>query len=107
MVNGIIRYAQAQSDLFNLFLLTALASFFGLNGKAWDIQSGIVMIIEDMMGKKLGLHVDEIVGQQQVVIKSLGDGIGEIPGVTGGAIMSDGRVSLIVDVAGIVKMAGG
>jgi two-component system chemotaxis sensor kinase CheA len=64
------------------------------------------MIVEDMLGKKLGLFLDEIIGQQQVVIKSLGDGMHDIPGVTGGAIMSDGTVSLILDVGGIVKLAG-
>ena len=65
------------------------------------------MIVEDMLGKKIGLHLDDIVGQQQVVIKSLGEELGEIAGITGGAIMSDGSVSLILDVGGIVKMVQG
>jgi two-component system chemotaxis sensor kinase CheA len=65
------------------------------------------MIVEDMLGKKIGIHVDEILGQQQVVIKSLGEGMHEVPGVTGGAIMNDGTVSLIIDVGGIIKMAAG
>ena len=59
-----------------------------------------------MIGKRIGLFVDEIIGQQQVVIKSLGSGLGDIPGVAGGAIMSDGSVSLILDIGGIVKIAG-
>jgi two-component system chemotaxis sensor kinase CheA len=88
-----------------LITLVHLETVLGHNGQPWDAQSGVVMIVEDMLGKKVGLHVDEIVGQQQVVIKSLGSGIGDVPGVTGGAIMSDGNVSLILDVAGIVRMA--
>ena len=62
------------------------------------------MIVEDMLGKKIGLEIDEILGQQQVVIKNLGIGIGDIPGISGGAIMSDGNVSLILDIDGISKM---
>jgi two-component system, chemotaxis family, sensor kinase CheA len=93
-----------------LIPLIHLASLFSKNGNGntqVDYLQGVVMIVEDMLGKKIGLHLDEIVGQQQVVIKSLGDGVGEVPGVTGGAIMSDGNVSLILDVGGIVKLAQG
>lgn len=89
-----------------LISVVHLASLFNANGHVWEHTSGVVMIVEDMLGKKIGLHVDEIVGQQQVVVKSLGNGIGDIPGITGGAIMSDGTVSLIIDIGGIVKMAG-
>jgi two-component system chemotaxis sensor kinase CheA len=45
--------------------------------------------------------VDEILGQQQVVIKSLGHRIGRIKGVSGAAILGDGRVALILDVGGL------
>ncbi|MFP4164071.1 MAG: chemotaxis protein CheA [Chitinispirillaceae bacterium] len=65
----------------------------------------IAIILEDMMNHQMGLIVNEIIGQQQVVIKSLGSGIGEIPGVSGGAILSDGNVSLILDVGGLIKVA--
>lgn len=89
-----------------LIPLVHLGAVLGRTDESWDIANGIVMIVEDMLGKKLGLFLDEIIGQQQVVIKSLGDGMHDIPGVTGGAIMSDGTVSLILDVGGIVKLAG-
>ncbi len=69
-----------------------------------DEQDGIVMIVEDMIGRKAGLHIDRIVGQQQVVVKSLGNALGDIPGVSGGAIMSDGTISLILDVNAIIKL---
>jgi two-component system chemotaxis sensor kinase CheA len=88
-----------------LIPLVHLGAVLGRTDESWDITNGIVMIVEDMLGKKLGLFLDEIIGQQQVVIKSLGDGMHDIPGVTGGAIMSDGTVSLILDVGGIVKLA--
>jgi two-component system chemotaxis sensor kinase CheA len=65
------------------------------------------MIVEDMLGKKIGLQINEILGQQQVVIKNLGDGIGDVPGISGGAIMTDGHVSLILDIDGISRMVEG
>lgn len=91
----------------DLIPLVDLETLFGKNTAAGTEYSrdGVVMIVEDMLGKKIGLHLDEIIGQQQVVIKSLGEEMGEIPGVTGGAIMSDGSVSLIIDVGGIVKLS--
>jgi len=46
--------------------------------------------------------VDELIGQQQVVIKSVGHEIGDLRGIAGCAILGDGTVSLILDVAGII-----
>jgi two-component system chemotaxis sensor kinase CheA len=51
------------------------------------------------------LFVDEILGQQQVVIKSLGMPRDRVTGLSGGAIMTDGRVALIVDVGTLVESA--
>jgi len=64
----------------------------------------IVIIVEDMSGQRLALCVDEIIDQQQVVIKNIGSGIGAIPGISGAAIMSDGRVNLILDISKIISM---
>jgi two-component system, chemotaxis family, sensor kinase CheA len=89
------------------FPVVRLQSIFNGGNKAWAADSGVVMIVEDMIGKRIGIHVDEIVGQQQVVVKNLGESMHDIPGVTGGAIMNDGTVSLIVDVGGIIKLAAG
>ncbi|ERP31722.1 CheA signal transduction histidine kinase [Chitinivibrio alkaliphilus ACht1] len=68
--------------------------------------SGIIIVVEDLNGERLALGVDHIIGQQQVVIKTI-QGIGHMPGVTGGAIMSDGNVSLILDISAILAMAKG
>ena len=89
-----------------LFPLVNLHSIFNGGNTSWSTETGVIMIVEDMLGKRIGVHVDEIIGQQQVVIKSLGDGMHDVPGITGGAIMNDGTVSLIIDVGGIIKMAG-
>lgn len=63
----------------------------------------IVVVEED--GRKCCLMVDDLLAQQQVVIKSLGEALGRVPGVSGGAIMGDGRVTLILDIPGLVKLA--
>jgi two-component system chemotaxis sensor kinase CheA len=51
------------------------------------------------------LLVDELLGQQQVVAKSLGEAIGKVKGVSGGAILGDGRVGLILDTSEIIELA--
>lgn len=94
---------KVRGDLVRLIRLEEL--FFGSNGHAHGNREGIALLVEDAMGRKVALFVDEIIDQQQVVIKNLGEGLGEIPGVSGGAIMSDGTISLILDVAGIVRVA--
>ena len=52
-----------------------------------------------------GLVIDELYGRQQVVIKTLGETMRNIHGIAGGAIMPNGRVGLIMDVGGVVKLA--
>ncbi|HQI28779.1 MAG TPA: chemotaxis protein CheW, partial [Sedimentisphaerales bacterium] len=63
----------------------------------------IVVVEED--GRKCCLMVDDLLAQQQVVIKSLGEALGRVRGVSGGAIMGDGRVTLILDIPGLVELA--
>jgi two-component system chemotaxis sensor kinase CheA len=67
-------------------------------------EEGIVLILEDN-GKQIGLLADDLLGQQQVVIKPLGKGVGAVQGLAGGAIMPDGRVGLILDTAGLFQRA--
>jgi len=52
-----------------------------------------------------GLVIDELVGKQQVVIKSLGEKMKSIPGISGVAVMPDGRIGLILDTNGLVGIA--
>ncbi len=49
--------------------------------------------------------MDELLGKQQIVIKSLGESMKNISGISGGAIMPDGKVGLIVDVADLILFA--
>ncbi len=56
-------------------------------------------------GSRAGLIVDDLLGQREIVIKSLGRFIGSLPGVGGATILGDGRVALIIDPAGIINLA--
>lgn len=67
-----------------------------------ELGEGILVVVE-VDGQRSCLFVDEIVGQQQVVIKSLGMSRDRTVGLSGGAIMTDGRVALIVDVGTLVE----
>jgi two-component system, chemotaxis family, sensor kinase CheA len=69
-----------------------------------DPTKGLVMVVEDQ-GRCVALLVDSLIGQQQVVIKNLGEGMGKVKGISGGAIMADGRVGLILDISELVRMA--
>ena len=79
---------------------------FNVESDASDPCDGLLVVIE-AEGKRAALMVDELVGQQQVVIKALGEGLGKVRGVSGGTILGDGRVGLILDPVGILKLAGG
>lgn len=65
---------------------------------------GLLMIVGDG-DRRTALLVDELLGQQQVVAKTLGSALGKVPGVSGGAILGDGRVGLILDVNETVALA--
>ena len=60
-----------------------------------------LLIVSENGGKQFCLMVDELIGKQEVVIKSLGETMRNIPGVAGGAILGDGRVGLILDLEGL------
>jgi two-component system chemotaxis sensor kinase CheA len=62
-----------------------------------------VVVIEDA-GRPVALVVDELLGKQEVVIKSLGETFAGARGVAGGAILGDGRVGLIIDAPGLISL---
>lgn len=81
-----------------------LHELFGVTKTDEDLAESLLVTVEDE-DQRCCLLVDDLLGQQQVVIKSLGDILGSIKGVSGGAIMGDGKVSLILDVPGLIEMA--
>ena len=82
-----------------------LSNIFRIPKKADELESGLVVVVENN-GKEIGLLVDDLVGLQQTVIKSLGAEMGKAEGIAGGAIMADGKIGLILDIPGLFKAAG-
>ncbi len=66
----------------------------------------VYVVIVGSGDRKLGIIVDELIGEQEIVIKSLGSYLGQVEGLAGAAILGDGKVSLIVDVRSLVRSAG-
>lgn len=84
--------------------LIRLYELFEVEPKYTDPCDSLVVVVADG-GMRCCLQIDQLLGQQQVVIKNLGQQLGSVQGVAGGAIMGDGNVSLILDVTGLIKLA--
>lgn len=81
-----------------------LYSLFGIDNAAARLEEGLLVIVEGD-GQKIGLFVDELLSQQQIVIKSLETNYKFIAGISGATILGDGSVALILDVAGLIKLS--
>jgi two-component system chemotaxis sensor kinase CheA len=81
--------------------LVNLSEFYRL-GEARLDDNSLVVVVEGG-GRKLALVVDELLGQQQVVVKNLEANYRRVPAVSGATILGDGRVALIVDIGGLVR----
>jgi two-component system, chemotaxis family, sensor kinase CheA len=84
----------------NLLPIVRLNRRFGIPSNAVDPCSGLLVVVE-CDNKQFCLLVDDLVGKQEVVIKSLGETFKDVSGLAGCAILGDGRVGLILDVEGI------
>lgn len=71
---------------------------------ARDLTDGILVVVEGE-GRKCGLFVDDLLGQQQVVIKSLEANYRKVEGISGATILGDGSVALIIDIPGLIRLA--
>jgi two-component system, chemotaxis family, sensor kinase CheA len=75
-------------------------------GAGAEIDDNNRFIVAVRLGdRQVGMIVDELVGEQEVVIKSLGNFIGDVDGIAGATILGDGRVAMIVDVGGVLQQA--
>lgn len=82
--------------------LIPLHQIFAIEPKFTDPAQGIVVILE-AEGKKAALLVDNLVGQQQVVVKNLESNFRKVAGISGATILGDGGVSLILDVSALLR----
>ncbi|HEY2035403.1 MAG TPA: chemotaxis protein CheA [Steroidobacteraceae bacterium] len=84
--------------------IVRLHELFGVEPRSCALHEGLVVVAEGD-GRRVGLFVDDLLGQQQVVIKSLEANYGHIEGVSGATILGDGSVALILDVPGLIRAA--
>ena len=84
--------------------MIALHELFGITPRVTETHQGIVVLLETE-GKRAALFVDELVGQHQVVIKSMESNYRKVAGISGATIMGDGKVALILDIAALVRLS--
>jgi two-component system chemotaxis sensor kinase CheA len=103
-----IRQIIGANDLINVrgeFIpLVYLYKIFNIAMTYENPCNSLVVLVEDG-AEKFGLVVDELIGQQQVVIKSLEENSQAVPGISAATILGDGKVSLILDIAQLQSMA--
>ncbi len=84
--------------------LVKLSDIFGVK-QVFDGGDQTYVVVIGVAEAKLGIIVDSLVGQEEIVIKSMGDYLQNIPGIAGATIRGDGRVTLIIDVGMMMEMA--
>lgn len=106
--DDVLAKVQGNQEILNIrgqvIPLFRLHQHFAIPGAISEPKDATVVIVETG-GKPCGLLVDDMVSKQEVVIKSLGGMMQGIPGVSGGAILGDGTIALILDPASLVSVA--
>ena len=104
---GEVRRVEGYNDVLNVrgefVSIIYLQSIFAIPGAETDPSKALVVLVESG-GEKMGIIVDELIGQQQVVIKSLEANADPVKGISGATILGDGRVSLILDINGLRQL---
>jgi two-component system, chemotaxis family, sensor kinase CheA len=94
-----------KAELFRLrdeyIPIVRLYELFSTQGDHTELTEGLLMIVE-ADGKRVGLFVDELMSQQQVVIKSLETNFRQVTALAGATMLGDGRVALILDIPGVI-----
>jgi two-component system chemotaxis sensor kinase CheA len=80
-----------------------LAQVFDVRRASEDEGAGAIAVVVEAEGARVALRVDELLGQQQVVVKNLEANFARVDNVSGATILGDGRVALILDVAALVR----
>ncbi len=104
MLSTVVGHGEVVLLRGELMPIVRLHRLFDVPNAVESPLEGLLMIVGDGKRRK-ALLVDELLGQQQVVAKTLGAALGKVPGVSGGAILGDGRVGLILDVNETVALA--
>jgi two-component system chemotaxis sensor kinase CheA len=84
--------------------LARMGSIFAMDYEMKSSEWQYIVVV-GLAEERLGIAVDSLLGQREVVIKSLGDYLGTIPGIAGSTILGDGKVIMIIDVGQFMQMA--
>ncbi|NOH01744.1 MAG: chemotaxis protein CheA [Chloroflexi bacterium] len=90
----------------NVLPLVPLADIFNLPRAETKEEKRLFVVVIQSGNQQIGLIVDSLIGEEEVVVKSLGAFVGDIPGISSATILGDGRVALIVDVFNLFKLLG-
>lgn len=104
--NAIAGKGETINVMGSLLPLVRVYELFGkepLHRNPWEA----IVVVTEGEGRAKCLMVDEIVGKAEVVIKSLGEGLKNIRGISGGAILGDGQIGLIIDPEGLFELSEG
>lgn len=105
--HGDIKTIEAKEELINFhgeyIPLIRLNTIFNMEYQSKVKSTGIVVIVESKK-KRFGIFADDILDEQQVVIKNLEKNFQKVPGIAGGTILGDGQVALILDIYALEKM---
>jgi len=81
-----------------------LHELFNVEPRNSELENGLLVVVEGD-GQQAGIFVDDLLGQQQVVIKSLESNFKKVEGLSGATILGDGTVALILDIPGLVALS--
>ncbi len=105
---GMVNKVAGKGDVFELrneyVPIIRLYEAFGAEALKTELTEGLLVVVE-ADGKKIGLFVDDLTGQQQVVIKSLENNYRKVDGISGATILGDGSVALILDIPGLIRLS--
>ena len=102
-INAVAGKAEVYRSRDEYLPVIRLHQVFNIEADTEDLTKGLLVVAEGD-GQKAGIFVDELLGQQQVVIKSLESNYRRVDGVSGATILGDGSVALIMDIPGLIRM---
>ena len=82
-----------------------LAEIFGISTQHVVLEDSLLVVVESN-NEKIGVVIDDLLSQQQIVIKSLEDNYQKVDGISGATILGDGKVALITDIGELIKLSG-
>jgi two-component system chemotaxis sensor kinase CheA len=102
LLSHVVGHGEVLSFRGEYLPVVRLRQIFNTRGQPQNAEQGLIVVVEGD-GRRVGLCVDELLGQQQVVVKTLEANYGHVDGIAGATILGDGSVALILDIAGLTR----